>query len=104
MALEPGIAKIKLGGGHAGHNGLKDIASKFGNNPNFYRLRLGIGHPGHKDKVTGYVLGKAPQAEQSFSTIRLMKVYAVSNCGNSKGWSKPNIAYILLMLLAPLPK
>jgi len=64
MALEPGIAKIKLGGGHAGHNGLKDIASKFGNNPNFYRLRLGIGHPGHKDKVTGYVLGKAPQAEQ----------------------------------------
>jgi PTH1 family peptidyl-tRNA hydrolase len=64
MELEPGIAKIKLGGGHAGHNGLKDIASKFGNNPNFYRLRLGIGHPGHKDKVTGYVLGKAPQAEQ----------------------------------------
>lgn len=64
MALEPGIAKIKLGGGHAGHNGLKDIASKFGNNPNFFRLRLGIGHPGHKDKVTGYVLGKAPQAEQ----------------------------------------
>ena len=64
MALEPGIAKLKLGGGHAGHNGLKDIAAKFGNNPNFYRLRLGIGHPGHKDKVTGYVLGKAPQQEQ----------------------------------------
>ena len=64
MALEPGIAKLKLGGGHAGHNGLKDIATKFGNNPNFYRLRLGIGHPGHKDKVTGYVLGKAPQQEQ----------------------------------------
>ncbi len=64
MALEPGIAKLKLGGGHAGHNGLKDIAAKFGNDPNFYRLRLGIGHPGHKDKVTGYVLGKAPQAEQ----------------------------------------
>ena len=64
MALEPGIAKLKLGGGHAGHNGLKDIAANFGNNPNFYRLRLGIGHPGHKDKVTGYVLGKAPQQEQ----------------------------------------
>lgn len=64
MALPPGTAKIKLGGGHAGHNGLKDIANKFGNNLNFYRLRIGIGHPGHKDKVTGFVLGKAPQAEQ----------------------------------------
>lgn len=64
MAIAPGLAKFKLGGGHAGHNGLKDITSKLGNNANFYRLRLGIGHPGHKDLVTGYVLGKAPQAEQ----------------------------------------
>ena len=64
MAVAPGVAKFKLGGGHAGHNGLKDITSKLGNNANFYRLRLGIGHPGHKDLVTGYVLGKAPQAEQ----------------------------------------
>ena len=64
MAIAPGLAKFKLGGGHAGHNGLKDITSKLGNNANFYRLRLGIGHPGHKDLVTGYVLGKAPAAEQ----------------------------------------
>ena len=64
MALEPGTAKFKLGGGHAGHNGLRDIISRFGNNQDFYRLRLGIGHPGHKDKVTGYVLGKAPASEQ----------------------------------------
>jgi peptidyl-tRNA hydrolase, PTH1 family len=64
MALEPGIAKFKLAGGHAGHNGLRDIMARFGNNPNFYRLRLGIGHPGHKDQVTGYVLGKAPAVEQ----------------------------------------
>ena len=64
MALEPGTAKFKLGGGHAGHNGLRDIISRFGNNQDFYRLRLGIGHPGHRDKVTGYVLGKAPASEQ----------------------------------------
>ena len=64
MALEPGVAKFKLGGGHAGHNGLRDIISRLGNNQNFYRLRLGIGHPGHKDQVTGYVLGKAPASEQ----------------------------------------
>jgi peptidyl-tRNA hydrolase, PTH1 family len=65
MALAPGVAKFKLGGGHAGHNGLRDIISRLGNNQNFYRLRLGIGHPGHKDQVTGYVLGKAPASEQS---------------------------------------
>lgn len=64
MALAPGVAKFKLGGGHAGHNGLRDIISRLGNNQNFYRLRLGIGHPGHKDQVTGYVLGKAPASEQ----------------------------------------
>ena len=64
LDLPPGIGKFKKGGGHGGHNGLKDIISKQGNNKEFYRLRLGIGHPGHKDKVAGYVLGKAPQKEQ----------------------------------------
>nr|ELO52432.1 peptidyl-tRNA hydrolase [Salmonella enterica subsp. enterica serovar Enteritidis str. 642044 8-1] len=42
---------LKLGGGHGGHNGLKDIISKLGNNPNFHRLRVGIGHPGDKIKL-----------------------------------------------------
>lgn len=64
MDLSPGIAKFKKGGGHGGHNGLRDIISKLGNNKDFYRLRIGIGHPGSKDKVTGYVLGKAPAQEQ----------------------------------------
>ncbi|MCS6057054.1 aminoacyl-tRNA hydrolase [Klebsiella variicola subsp. variicola] len=48
LDLPPGVAKFKLGGGHGGHNGLKDIISKLGNNPNFHRLRVGIGHPGDK--------------------------------------------------------
>ncbi|MGK2889338.1 MAG: aminoacyl-tRNA hydrolase [Candidatus Malihini olakiniferum] len=65
LDLFPGIAKLKLGGGHGGHNGLKDIISKLGNNPNFYRLRIGIGHPGDKSKVTGFVLGKPPASEQT---------------------------------------
>lgn len=63
LDLPPGIAKLKLGGSNGGHNGLKDIANKFGNNPNFYRLRIGIGHPGNKNKVTGFVLGKPPASE-----------------------------------------
>ncbi|WP_462157785.1 aminoacyl-tRNA hydrolase [Pseudoalteromonas sp. GB56] len=64
MDLDPGIAKLKKGGGHGGHNGLKDIIAKMANNKEFMRLRIGIGHPGHKDKVTGWVLGKAPAVDQ----------------------------------------
>lgn len=65
LDLPPGVAKFKKGGGHGGHNGLRDIISKMGNNKDFYRLRLGIGHPGHKDKVAGFVLTKAPASEQT---------------------------------------
>lgn len=65
LDIPPGAAKLKLGGGNGGHNGLKDIQSKLGNNPNFYRLRIGIGHPGDKSKVTGFVLGKPPASEQT---------------------------------------
>ncbi|WP_105900969.1 aminoacyl-tRNA hydrolase [Vibrio gangliei] len=64
LDLPPGVAKFKKGGGHGGHNGLKDIIAKQANNKEFYRLRIGIGHPGHKDRVAGYVLGKAPVKEQ----------------------------------------
>ena len=64
LDLSPGVAKFKKGGGHGGHNGLRDIISKMGNNKDFYRLRIAIGHPGDKNKVAGYVLGKAPTKEQ----------------------------------------
>ncbi len=64
LDMPPGVAKFKLGGGHGGHNGLKDIIAKLANDKNFYRLRIGIGHPGDKSLVSNFVLGKAPQAEQ----------------------------------------
>ncbi|WP_028110462.1 aminoacyl-tRNA hydrolase [Ferrimonas futtsuensis] len=64
LDLPPGVARLKKGGGHGGHNGLKDTISKLGNNKEFYRLRIGIGHPGDRNRVSGYVLGKAPAAEQ----------------------------------------
>lgn len=64
LDLPPGVAKLKQGGSHGGHNGLKDIISKMANSREFYRLRIGIGHPGSKEKVTGYVLGKAQTKEQ----------------------------------------
>ncbi|MFK7975035.1 MAG: aminoacyl-tRNA hydrolase [Halioglobus sp.] len=59
LDFEPGTARFKQGGGHGGHNGLRDIVPALGNNKNFHRLRIGIGHPGHASKVSGYVL-KAP--------------------------------------------
>jgi peptidyl-tRNA hydrolase, PTH1 family len=58
LDLPPGTARFKTGGGHGGHNGLRDTISKLGNNNGFHRLRIGIGHPGSADQVTGYVLGK----------------------------------------------
>ena len=58
LDIEPGNIKLKLGGGHGGHNGLKSIISSLQSN-NFWRLRIGIGHPGHKSLVTNFVL-KAP--------------------------------------------
>jgi len=64
LDMAPGVAKFKLGGGHGGHNGLKDIIASLGNDKNFHRLRIGIGHPGDKNKVSGYVLGRAPAIEQ----------------------------------------
>ncbi|MFD2097834.1 aminoacyl-tRNA hydrolase [Corallincola platygyrae] len=64
MDMPPGVAKFKQGGGHGGHNGLRDIIARLGNNKNFHRLRIGIGHPGDKNLVTGYVLGKASSQQQ----------------------------------------
>ena len=65
LDLQPGQVRLKQGGGHGGHNGLRDTISQLGNNKNFYRLRIGIGHPGDKKLVTGFVLGKAPASEQN---------------------------------------
>jgi len=62
LDIPPGSARFKRGGGHGGHNGLRDIIPALGNDNDFYRLRIGIGHPGHASRVTGYVLG-APSAE-----------------------------------------
>jgi PTH1 family peptidyl-tRNA hydrolase len=65
LDLAPGVARFKRGGGHGGHNGLRDTISALGNNKEFARLRLGIGHPGSASQVVGYVLTRAPAAEQT---------------------------------------
>lgn len=65
LDLPPGDARLKIGGGHGGHNGLRDIVSALGNNNNFGRLRIGIGHPGNAKQVSNYVLKRAPSEEQN---------------------------------------
>lgn len=58
LDLPPGTARLKFDGGHGGQNGLRDTMRLLGHG-RFHRLRIGIGHPGHKDRVTGWVLGRA---------------------------------------------
>lgn len=64
LDLAPGKVKVKQGGGHAGHNGLRSIHAHLG--PDYQRVRLGIGHPGHKDAVSGYVLRDFPKADEAW--------------------------------------
>jgi PTH1 family peptidyl-tRNA hydrolase len=58
LDIPAGQARFKQGGGHGGHNGLRDIIPALGGKQDFHRLRIGIGHPGHASKVSGYVLAK----------------------------------------------
>lgn len=62
LDIPAGAIKLKTGGGHGGHNGLRDITPHIGSS--FHRLRIGIGHPGHKSKVSGHVLSKASSDDQ----------------------------------------
>jgi PTH1 family peptidyl-tRNA hydrolase len=63
LDIPPGQVKLKKGGGHGGHNGLRDIHAQLGS-ADYWRLRLGIGHPGVKHEVANYVLRKPPQGER----------------------------------------
>ena len=63
LDLPVGTVKLKKGGGHGGHNGLRDLVSHLGGN-DFLRLRIGIGHPGHRDDVVDYVLKNASREDR----------------------------------------
>ena len=64
LDLPPGTARFKTGGGHGGHNGLRDIISCMGNEKNFHRLRIGVGHPGDSKNVANYLTEKKPSAKE----------------------------------------
>ena len=61
--FDVGVTRFKVGGGHGGHNGVRDIINALGGKNNFFRLRIGVGHPGHKSMVANYVLNDPSRAE-----------------------------------------
>lgn len=84
LDLQPGIARLKIGGGHGGHNGLRDIATKLGST-DFLRMRIGIGHPGVGADVAGYVLQKPRLNEQKLiedAIDNAIRVLPDMVCGN----------------------
>ncbi len=97
LDMDPGIIRLKTGGGHGGHNGLRDIVPHTG--PNLHRLRIGIGHPGAKERVSGHVLSKAPRNEQdlmdnaiahAMSRIKMLVHGDVAQAMNQINAYKPN--------------
>ena len=84
LDLSPGSAKLKKGGGAAGHNGLKDLIAALGS-PEFWRLRIGIGHPGQRGEVVDYVLHRPSRSEQEAiegSLTRALDVLPLLVAGN----------------------
>ncbi|MFT6914082.1 MAG: PTH1 family peptidyl-tRNA hydrolase [Motiliproteus sp.] len=67
LDINPGSARLKQGGGHGGHNGLRDTIEKLGGDKGFLRLRIGIGHPGSAKLVHNFVLGRAPSSERQLT-------------------------------------
>ena len=87
LDFAPGVAKIKQGGGIAGHNGLRDISARLGSH-DYWRLRIGIGHPGDRQAVTDYVLNK-PAAEERAAIDavieRALEVMTLALAGDMQG-------------------
>jgi PTH1 family peptidyl-tRNA hydrolase len=76
LDLPPGTIRLKQGGGHGGHNGMRDIFRHL-DKTDFMRLRIGIGHPGFKDAVTGYVLSRAPAEQEKLIMSSVARAIAV---------------------------
>ena len=88
LDLPPGQARYKTGGGHGGHNGLRDIISALGDQKQFHRVRIGIGHPGEARQVTNYVLGRPGKSEQEAIVRALDECIATLPLALAGDWSK----------------
>lgn len=86
LDLPAGAARLKIGGGHGGHNGLRSVHQHLGEG--YARLRIGIGHPGNKDLVLDYVLGRPSQPDLRAIEDALSRSQAALETLMKEGWSK----------------
>jgi PTH1 family peptidyl-tRNA hydrolase len=87
LDFAPGVAKMKQGGGIAGHNGLRDISHRLGTH-DYWRLRLGIGHPGDRGQVSDYVLGKPSNEDRAAmdeAIVRSVEILPLCLAGDMQG-------------------
>jgi PTH1 family peptidyl-tRNA hydrolase len=78
LDLQPGTARLKLGGGHGGHNGLKDVIAHLGTK-DFWRLRVGVGHPGDRAEVSNYVLNNPRCEERELIDDAMQKAHQIAH-------------------------
>jgi peptidyl-tRNA hydrolase, PTH1 family len=78
LDLPPGVARLKMGGGHGGHNGLKDIIAHLASK-DFWRLRIGIGHPGDRVEVANYVLNDPRREERELMEQSMQKAQEIAH-------------------------
>ena len=86
MELEPYRVQLKVGGGHGGHNGLRDIIAALGNSRGFHRLRIGIGHPGAREKVSPHVLSRPSPADRRLIDLCIEEALHVLPDAVSGNW------------------
>ncbi len=84
--LALGVTRFKHGGGHGGHNGMRDIISALGDRRDFYRLRIGVGHPGNKALVVNYVLSDPSRKEAEIIQADIDKAIATMPLAVSGQW------------------
>jgi PTH1 family peptidyl-tRNA hydrolase len=86
LDMPAGTTRMKAGGGHGGHNGLRSLHQNIGQD--YLRLRIGIGHPGHKDLVHNYVLGRANKADEQLINDSLISAAAAIPVWLTQNWDK----------------
>lgn len=86
--MPAGEVRFKLGGGHGGHNGLRDVIQALGNNANFARVRIGVGHPGNARDVVDYVLRRAPAGEQALIAASIDRALAALPLAINGEWNR----------------
>ncbi|MCB2102400.1 MAG: aminoacyl-tRNA hydrolase [Rhodobacterales bacterium] len=101
MDLAPGKVRLKIGGGHGGHNGLRSIQAHLG--PDFRRLRLGVGHPGDRDRVIGHVLNDFAKADRDWLD-KLLDVIADEAPRLAKNDDAGFMNRVALVMNPPKPK